>query len=189
MSQDAPITHWIREIKCDSEGEAQQRIWEEYFGRLTALADAKLGGLKAYEEAEDVALSALKSFFVRASQGHFPKLNDRTELWPLLVTITVRKVAALYRRQFAQCRDARRNLSLEEIAGSQPTRELAEQVFDQAEELLESLNDELLSQIALLKLEGHTNREIAERIGRPISAVERKLALIRTRLASSTEGS
>ena len=187
MPGDASVTHWIHDIKAGFEGEAQQRIWEEYFSRLVALADTKLGGLKTYEEGEDVALSAMKSFFVRASQRSFPQLKDRTELWPLLVTITVRKVAAVYRRQFAQRRDARRTLNLEDFVGVAPTPELADKVFDEVNELLESLHDEQLMQIAKLRLEGHSNREIAEQIGRPISAVERKLALIRKRLSSAAE--
>jgi IS30 family transposase len=45
--------------------------------------------------------------------------------------------------------------------------------------LLDLLEDEQLVQIALLKLEGCTNREIADRINRSQPTVERRLKLIR----------
>ena len=69
----------IRELKAGAEGEAQQRIWERYFERLVALARGKLGKLRSYEDEEDVALSAMKSFFVRAANNQFPRLHDRSE--------------------------------------------------------------------------------------------------------------
>src|SRR5262249_40194860 len=44
---------------------------------------------------EGVALSAFASFYRGAEQGRFPKLNDRQDLWRLLVTITARKAMGL----------------------------------------------------------------------------------------------
>jgi len=188
MSDEATVTHWIREIKTEAEGEAQQRIWERYFDRLVALAQTKLRGLQAYEGAEDAALSAMKSLLVRASHGRFPQLEDRTELWPLLVKITVRKVADVYRRQMAECRDVRRSVSLEAIVGEEPTPELAGRLFDQVDCVLDSLKDDSLAEVARLKLEGYKNLEIAEIVGKSLTTVERKLALIREKLSGDCEG-
>jgi DNA-directed RNA polymerase specialized sigma24 family protein len=47
------------------------------------------------------------------------------------------------------------------------------------EGLLARLDDEELREIALLKLQGFTNEEIAARIGRALPTVERRLRLIR----------
>jgi DNA-directed RNA polymerase specialized sigma24 family protein len=52
-------------------------------------------------------------------------------------------------------------------------------------EMLEGLDDELLHQIAVRKLEGFTNQEIAEQLGIALRAVERKLQLIRQKWLSS----
>ena len=46
-------------------------------------------------------------------------------------------------------------------------------------ELLETLDDEVLRKIAILRLEGYTNKEIAGQLGIALRAVERKLQLIR----------
>ena len=182
MSDGASVTHWIHEVKAGAEGEAQQRLWERYFDRLVALARSKLGGLRGWEDSEDVALSAMKTFFQRASHNRFPQLGDRTALWPLLVTITVRKAASVQRSQLAQKRDVRKNVSVEAVAGEEPTPELAQEVFDRGNHLLDVLDDDVLREVARLKLEGYTNKEIAGQIGKAVSTVERKLSLIRKQL-------
>ena len=45
--------------------------------------------------------------------------------------------------------------------------------------MLDCLGDDLLRQIAIAKLEGYTNTEIAERQGTSLRSVERQLRLIR----------
>ena len=86
------VTHWIGALKAGDD-EAAQRLWERYFHELVRLARAKLGGLPRGEaDEEDAALSAFHSVCQGAAQGRFPRLDDRHNLWRLLVTITVRKV-------------------------------------------------------------------------------------------------
>lgn len=50
---------------------------------------------------------------------------------------------------------------------------------EEYERLLDVLGDEQLRQIAIWKMEGFTNAEIAEKCGRVIPTVERKLQRIR----------
>ncbi len=52
-------------------------------------------------------------------------------------------------------------------------------IAEDFERLLLLLADDELRRIALLKLEGYTNEELAQRIGRSIPTVERRLRLIR----------
>lgn len=66
------------------------------------------------------------------------------------------------------------------VAGSEPSPEFAAQVAEECQRLLSSLNDGQLRQIAIWKMEGFTNAEIAVKISRSVPAVERKLARIRT---------
>jgi hypothetical protein len=62
--------------------EGAQRLWEAYFHRLVRLACQRLGQSPRREaDEEDVALSAFKSFVLRAEQGKFPNLDDRDDLW------------------------------------------------------------------------------------------------------------
>jgi hypothetical protein len=48
---------------------------------------------------EDVALSAFDSFCRNAEEGRFPHLDDRDNLWRLLVVITARKASKLVRAE------------------------------------------------------------------------------------------
>jgi hypothetical protein len=53
---------------------------------------------------EDIALSALNSLYDGVQAGRFPRLNDRDDLWKLLVTIACRKTNAFCDRHFAKRR-------------------------------------------------------------------------------------
>ena len=85
------VTHWIQQLHGGDE-RATQEIWSRYFEKLVRLARKHLHPLprRAFDE-QDVALSAFNSFFQGVSQGRFPQLNDRHDLWKLLVTITLER--------------------------------------------------------------------------------------------------
>ena len=105
MGGDSSEADWLRQIKTGTASEAQQDIWDRYFGRLVALARNKLRDAPAaWHDEEDVALSAMNSFLCRARAGKFPQLANRDDLWKLLMTITARKVWKVQRRAFAQKR-------------------------------------------------------------------------------------
>jgi DNA-directed RNA polymerase specialized sigma24 family protein len=54
-------------------------------------------------------------------------------------------------------------------------------VADECRRLLEGLPDDELRTIALLRMEGYSNEQIAERLGCGLRSVERKLDRIRKR--------
>ena len=142
-----------------------------------------------------MALSAFDSFCRRAARGLFPRLEDRDDLWQLLYVLTVRKAIGLARHQGRARRGAGRVASLEDLAGwdldaalgPEPTPELAAQMAEECRRLLEGLGDETLRAVAQWRMEGWTNREIAERLGCVEHTVERKLRSIR-RLWSEAVG-
>lgn len=193
MTQDT-ITQWIQRLH-DVDEEAAHEIWMAYFPKLVRLAREKLGShpRRAADE-EDIALSAMKSFFRGAEAGRF-ELHDRHDLWNLLVTITVRKVTAERRRFMAEKRgggavrdeaaiagnrDADSAIKLAEIAlDKNHMPELAEDVARMCEDLLGQLKDEKLRKTALLKMEGYTNREIADQMACSVSRIKQRLASIR----------
>ena len=81
------VTHWIGALR-GGELDAAQPLWERYFARLVRLAQARLRTNRrprAAEDEEDAALSAFDSFCRAATQGRFPRLDDRDDLWRLLV--------------------------------------------------------------------------------------------------------
>jgi DNA-directed RNA polymerase specialized sigma24 family protein len=171
---------------------AAQRLWEAYFRRLVGLARVRLRDApRQIADEEDVALNAFDSFCRGAQVGRFPRLDDRHDLWQILVLITVRKAVNLRNYEARQSRGLGRVQSLtdlnldglETIGGDEPTPELAAQLAEEYRRLMDQLGDSTLQRVATLKLEGYTNEEIAARLGCVVSTVERKLARIRGKWA------
>src|SRR5262245_42676912 len=77
---------------CRSRSEAAAReVFDRYLVRLTALARARISPkLAARFDADDVVMSAYRSFFVGLREDAFVVENGR-DLWQLLVQITLRK--------------------------------------------------------------------------------------------------
>lgn len=176
------VTHWIFQLATNDESAAQEQLWNRYFTRLAALARARLtGARRRVADEEDVVLSAFDSFFRAAKAGRFPELHDRNGLWPLLVKITARKAINQVQRQQAQKRSSSAEEAvpdLTQLVGDEPTPQFAAEVAEQVDQLLGRL-DEGLREVALMKLEGFTNAEIANRLGVVERSIERKLARIR----------
>ena len=124
---------------------------------------------------------------IRAEQGKFPQLEDRDDLWQLLYVLTVRKAVNLSRREHAKRRGGSavcylsdlEGAELERAVGAEPTPELAFQVAEECRRLLDALGDETLRRVALWKMEGYSNKEVAEKLRVVEQTVERKLRRIR----------
>jgi DNA-directed RNA polymerase specialized sigma24 family protein len=187
MSSEGSVTHWLSMLR-EGDRAAAQKLWQVYFGRLVGVARTKLRSapLRVADE-EDVALSAFDSFCRRAERGQFPQLADRDQLWQLLVVITVRKAANLVRHECRKSRGEGRVRTLadhadrefESVLGTEPTPELAAQVADECRRLLARLGNDTQRSVAVWKMEGYTNDEIAAKLGCIPQTVERKLRAIR----------
>ena len=178
----ASVTTWIGELRQGNTAAAQQ-LWERYYARLLDFARGKLRATprRAADE-EDVALSAFHSFCQTAAR--FPRLNNRDDLWQILIMLTARKAAHERRRQQAQKRGGDKNSpggeqELDGIIGTEPTPEFAAMIAEEFEVLLNRLPDEGLRQLARLRLEDYSNAEIAAQLQCSERTVERRLAVIR----------
>ena len=143
---------------------------------------------------EDVALSAFASFCRAAAQGRFPRLDDRDDLWQVLMMLTARKAINLIERECSQKRGGGRVVpavarratqggseadALAGLPAPGPTPEFAAEVAEECRRRLEALGDDALRGVVVDKMEGYTNEEIAARRGWSLGKVERKLRLIR----------
>jgi RNA polymerase sigma factor (sigma-70 family) len=184
MVEEGSVTLWLRLVRDGDEAGVQQ-LWHRYFNRLVALARGKLQGAPCRaEDAEDAALSAFDSFCRGAEQGRFPRLGNRDDLWRLLVMITARKAYDLAEREGRLKRGGDKvhvdpTGLWESIAGNEPTPEFAAQAAEEYRRLLSLLADAELRSIAIWKMEGLTNQEIAARLDCAIPTVERRLRRIR----------
>jgi len=174
------------------ENAAAQELFARFAHQLIALAQRRIGaGLRHKVDPEDVVQSAYKSFFFRYGEGNLEVANWNS-LWGLLTLITIRKCAerAAYHR--AECRDVAREVSpsrREETEawldplGREPTPIEAAVLNETVEQLLADLDEEERP-ILELSLQGHTTREISERLGR----AERTVRLLRERIRHRLEG-
>jgi DNA-directed RNA polymerase specialized sigma24 family protein len=191
MSEEGSVTLYLRRLRA-GDRDALQRLWQGYFARLVALARQRLRGApRQAADEEDAALSAFDSFQRGVEQGRFPRLEDRDDLWQVLVLLTVRKAADLRRLALAGKRGGGRVLSatdlgdaegegraFAELVAREPDPAFAAEVTDECARLLGPLPGPL-REVASLKMEGLSNAEVAARIGRSVVTVERRLADVR----------
>src|SRR5262249_23748642 len=152
-------------------------------------AAARLRGVpRAYADEEDAVLNAFDSFCRSLTRGRFPRLNDRDDLWRLLVVITERKALDQVQHERRQKRGGRQNRGTQArahadmdsetcaaVVDSEPTPAFAALVADECARLLGLLRDEPLRQIARFRMEGYTNEEIARRMQVSLRTVARKV--------------
>jgi RNA polymerase sigma factor (sigma-70 family) len=188
MSSTGSVSDWLERLEAGDHG-AAEKLWQRYFHLLVQVAKEKLRKtpLRAADE-EDVALSAFASFCRAAERGQFPRLNDRHNLWHLLLTIVVRKASHRVRDERRQKRFGRRmtpsssnspELELDEIPRQEPSPDFAAEVAEEYHRLLMRLKDDQLRSIAVWKMDGHTADEIAAKLSCTRRTVERRLQLIR----------
>lgn len=190
MSDTPSITTWLGELRRGN-ADAAQPLWERYFARLVAFARSRLKGMerRAADE-EDVALSAFHSFCQAAER--FPRLNNREDLWQVLVMVTARKAIKERRRQQTlkrggspepeghSTRPTNHEIEeLEQLVGSEPDPQFAAMLAEHFEVLLAALPSADLREVARLRLEAYSSSEIADRIGCTERTVRRRLVLIR----------
>ena len=194
VCSDDSITHWFEQIR-EGDSLAVQAVWERYFPELVRLAREKLRGTpRRVADEEDIAASVMESLFRAAKKGRFSDLANRHDLWRLLLGMTARKVVDLKRRETRQRRGGGRvkgesvfggtdssseYAGLAEIIGDAPTPEFAAMVAEECQRLLKLLDEPDLETLAVAKMEGYTNEEIAKRLGCSVRTVERRLRLIR----------
>jgi len=203
MDSQGSVTRLIEQLRSDDprlREDAARRVWERYVPALLDLARHHLDRrLLHREDEEDVLQSMYASFCLRQQRGSF-ELTGRDDLWRLLVTVTLRKARNAARRHRREARDYRRERgqdggdssrsgwALELMDASEPTPEDAAALNEELERRLRALGDPALRRIALRKLEGYTNQEIARELDNCTErTIERKLARIRTKWAQCDE--
>jgi RNA polymerase sigma factor (sigma-70 family) len=204
MVPEGSVTRMIHLIRSGDPAErdmAARLIWLRYFRELLELARSNLDRrIRRREDEEDVVQSMYKSFCLRQQRGEFD-LAGRDALWKLLVTITLRKARTAAKRQGRDMRDFAReqtlpvddetrsaHWALEQMDAAGPSPAEAAVLNEALERRLVALADPELRQIALWRLEGYTNREIADRLDCTERSIERRLERIRSRWISYDKG-
>jgi RNA polymerase sigma factor (sigma-70 family) len=188
------VSEWIASLKR-GESDAVQHLWERYSTALLKLARNRISHLpqRAADE-DDIAQSVFVSLCRGAEAGRFQNVASRDELWWLLVGLTKQKTVDLARREMAQKRGGGRvqseasvfyplrnteDFSLDQLVGGDPTPELLAIMDEEHRRLMMLLRSDQLRRIALMRIEGYSVVEVAEKLAITSRSVERKLQLIR----------
>ena len=195
------VTQIIGRLKSDDRStfdRAAADVWRRYADELLHLVRRRLGRrARVRTDAEDVLQSVYKSFCLRQQKGEYD-LNDRDDLWRLLVSMARNKAANAATHHSRRKRDYRREQAdavaaasaaaascgdgvapaVERLPDAKPTAAEVVAMEETIRERLKCLPEDLRA-LATKKLAGFTNEEVAAEWNRTVRTVERKLARIR----------
>jgi len=193
-STDSSVTQWLHALK-EGDNESATQIWQRYFSGLATIAQKYLqASPKRMADEEDVVINAFQAFFNGVKHDTFRQLEDRHDLWQILVMLTSRTAIKQALRERRQKRGAGQvqtesaipgldsenpSLNINSVQGAVPTPDFVVMMVQQCDVLMKHLPDDTLRDIALLRFEGFSNQEIADRLVVHERTVERKLNLIR----------
>lgn len=198
LLSDSSFSKQLDEIKRNDDA-AIAAVWNQLYPILAGLAEKRLAGLGVQRRAfngDDVAASALASFFKAVQRDRFPELETEEGLFRLLKKITIRKVIDRKRQSqslkagqgdvrgesvFQSSSDSEYERGIDGVASDTQSPEWIAMMEEECEKLFVMLNDQELQTIACLRLEGFSNNEIATQRGYSVATVERRLKLIRAK--------
>ena len=179
------VTRICNDLKRGDQSAATQ-LWEFLRKRLLDLSKhvTRNNPGCSYDE-QDVAVSAFATLCNGFESNRYEQVANRDELWRLLAVITVnkaRKKAAYETRikrggRFNRIENGEQILAL--LPDREPDPEFTLLMQEECSRLLNLLGKQELQMVALLKVEGYKNEEIAERMGCTRRAIQRRLALVK----------
>jgi len=178
------VTQFFHEM-CAGNQDVLRTLWGRFFPRLLALARQSLSFRPdRFPDAEAAVQSAFVSLWKGAEAGRFVAL-DRDDLWNLLAMITVRKVRRRLASDMALKRGGGNVLNEADLRGDEfrledELAQLPTQELDlECEQMLMHLDEDLRT-IAVTRMMGYSNSEIADILDCTERTVERRLQRIRT---------
>lgn len=192
MASDHSITILVQRLK-ERDELAIDDLWKRYFDKLVDAARRRLGSNpRRVVDEEDVAVSVFASLWRGVERGRFLQLDDRNDLWQILLGITKQKVVNEIRRNRAQKRGGgnvrgdsvfgdrdEQGGGWDVVAGDAPDPAFLAALNEDFDNLLKRLPEESLRDVVHWKMGGDTNQEIADKLGLGLRSVDRKLRIIK----------
>ncbi len=195
-SQDS-MTVWFAQLS-QGNPDAAAKLWERFFDRLVAIARQQMATAnRRVADEEDIAAGVMTALCRCATRGNLPSVQNRDDLWQQLLSWMKHDVIDHVRATRSAKRgsdrvrggsvfdhdpNARPNdaAGFEQIADRAATPDMLVEMDEQLRILLDRLPEQILRQLAIGKMEGFTNEELAAKIGVSTRTVDRKLKLIRS---------
>lgn len=170
-----------------------EKIWRKVFPELMRRIDLQLGSQpRRMNDEEDVAQNAMHSLFEGIKNERFERLENSQDLWRVLWTITKRKISDRKRKAMAQKRGGGKVrgesafISDDElgsigsrVADENVTPESVDQVLSVYDELLPQIKDAKTRETVMLRMQGYTDAEIAEKMSCSVSRISQRIAKVR----------
>jgi len=190
------VSDWINSLKRGSD-DASRKIWQRYVEQLVRAADRCLKDMpRRTVDGDDIAQEAFSGFFRGVQENRFAKLEDRDDLWQLLIALADRRAMDHMRRELGPqrgkgqtrgdsvmehsgIRSGSGTVGFDNLAGPPITPESSEALIRLIQQSFPELADEELQRIALDRTANYSIAEIAQRHGIALRSAERKLKLIR----------
>lgn len=187
MNDPGSISEWISLFRDSGNEVAALKLWDRINPRVRELSRRwiqKMGMPVSFDE-DDVTISVFAAFCERLRSQQLPELRDREGLWRLLILMTARKA-----NDYAKIARAKKRThetegldvgldAISELRDTQMEPSLEVMMEEQCQAMLKNLGDPILEAIVLLKLEGYSNVEIAERMQYSRRTVQRMLGLVK----------
>ena len=181
------VSNWLKELKIGDQN-AVEAIWNRYYQRVVefAIQKMKMNPDRAVD-GEDIAQLTMHRFCLNATSGNYPDLDDRQQLWDLLVVYTLNRI----RKHLRECNRTKRSgmhRVVFEFKRSQVLQDLRSPeaptiMADMVQSWLDRLDREdpsgQLKQIAIWSMEDISGTEIARIMKKRKSAILQQIRLIR----------
>lgn len=187
MDDASSVSDWIERFRENGNEIAALKLWDRINPRVRELSRRwirKIGLPVSFDE-DDVTVSVFATFCDRLRSGQLPELNDRDGLWRLLILMTARKANDYAKMALAQKRTngvKKPDVGLDAISELRDTQlepSIEVMMEEQCQAMLKALGDPVLESVVLLKLEGYSNVEIAERLKYSRRTIQRMLELVK----------
>jgi RNA polymerase sigma factor (sigma-70 family) len=190
------VTEWLNQIQRASDPEAFAFLFERYLQQVTHMASHRLPArLKPIVDGDDIAAEVFVELNKGLQEGRFQQMQDRRDLWQVLIMLSERRAIAWQRRQQRQKRggenvvgesaiagDDSAAMPFSRFAGSEPSPEDATVLAETLRMFLQNLPNDQYRSIAADWLTGFTQQEISARTNVTLTTVERRIAYLRQRL-------
>jgi RNA polymerase sigma-70 factor (ECF subfamily) len=168
------------------ESDAATDLYVRYANRLLGLVRHQMSDrLERRADAEEIVQSVFRTFFRRATVGHYD-VPEGEELWRLLLVIALNKIRGTADYHYAQRRDARRTTlvdgtEMEQRGEFSQNNEAFVALKLVIEELLETFAP-VKADMIRMRIEGYEIEEISRQTRRSKRTIERCLQAFRSKL-------
>jgi len=187
MSDPSSVSEWISQFRSDGNEIAALKLWDRINPRVRELSRRLIErtGIPLSCDEDDISVSVFAAFCDRLRSRQLEELSDRDGVWRLLILMTARKIndhAKMARAKKRHNGPENPDVGLHAVSELRDTQlepSIEVMMEDQCQAMLKQLNDPVLETVVLLKLEGYSNVEIAERMQYSRRTIQRMLELVK----------